>query len=166
MALYRNKGIRSGMDEKKIRLIGDIDALVLEKLGPEATGGESFSRVCPQLPFMDEKNLKSMLLYVDSMTEKDPELCVLYLKNKVFSLCPIPKEEAMRRLVENRAAEIGKTSETGKNIFTQFKSIIFAPSDESSRTQSDQKSSSEESRQATLTTKKTNKPTPVSGMIR
>lgn len=156
MALYRRKGIRSGMDEKKIKRIGDINALVSEQCGPEATGGEPFSRVCPQLWLMDDKELRSILLYVDSMTEKDPEVNMLYLKNRVFNLCPKTNEEVMKILLKSRL-EAGDPSPEKTRILDQVKQLFTAPSNEQSRLQSVQESLSMESGPTTPSTKRSSR---------
>ena len=162
MALYNKKGTRSGMDEKKIKLIGDIDALAREKLGPEATGGEPFSRVCQQLLLMDHKDLRSMLLYVASMNEKDPELKMLYLKNKAFSLCPKTNDEVMKILLKSRA-EAGNPSSEKTRILDYVKKLFTAPSNEQSRLQSVQESSSIKSKPTASSTRKSSKEGPYLG---
>lgn len=165
MALYRRKGIMSGMDEKKIKMIGDINALVREQCGPEATGGEPFSRVCQQLLLMDHKALRSMLLYVASMTEKDPELKMLYLKNKVFSLCPKTNEEVMKTLLKSRA-EAGDPSPEKTRILDYVKQLFTPPSNEQSRLQSVQESPSMESGPTAPSTKRSSREDSHSGRTR
>ena len=162
MALYRKKGIRSDIDEKKIKLIGDIDALVSEQCGSEATGGEPFSRVCQQLLLMDHKALRSMLLYVASMNEKDPELKMLYLKNKAFSLCPKTNDEVMKILLKSRL-EAGDPSPEKARILDQMKQLFTAPSNEQSRLQSVQKSSSIKSKPTASSTRRSSKEEPYLG---
>ena len=162
MALYRKKGIRSDIDEKKIKLIGDIDAQVSEQCGPEATGGEPFSRVCQQLLLMDHKALRSMLLYVTSMNEKDPELKMLYLKNKAFSLCPKTNDEVMKILLKSRL-EAGDPSPEKARILDQMKQLFTAPSNEQSRLQSVQKSSSIKSKPTASSTRRSSKEEPYLG---
>lgn len=162
MALYRKKGIKSGIDEKKIKLIGDIDALVSEQCGPEATGGEPFSRVCQQLLLMDHKALRSMLLYVASMTEKDPELKILYLKNKAFSLCSKTNDEVMKTLLKSRL-EAGDPSPGKARILDQVKQLFTAPSNEQSRLQSVQESSSIKSKPTASSTRRSSKEEPYLG---
>ena len=165
MALYRKKGIRSDIDEKKIKLIGDIDALVSEQCGPEATGGEPFSRVCQQLLLMDHKALRSMLLYVASMTEKDPELKMLYLKNKAFSLCPKTNDEVMKILLKSRL-ESGDLSPEKTRILNQVKQLFTAPSNEQSRLQSVQESLSIESGPTAPSTRRSSREDSHSGRTR
>lgn len=165
MALYRRKGIMSGMDEKKIKMIGDINARVFEQCGPEATGGEPFSRVCQQLLLMDYKALRSILLYVVSMTEKDPELKMLYLKNKVFSLCPKTNEEVMKTLLKSRA-DSGDPSPEKTRILDYVKQLFTPPSNEQSRLQSVQESPSMESEPTTPSTKRSSREDSHSGRTR
>ena len=156
MALFRKQGIKSGMDEKKIRKIEDINALLFERLGHEATGGEPFSRVCPQLWLMDDKELRSILLYVDSMTEKDPEVNMLYLKNRIFNLCPKTNEEVMKTLLKSRL-EAGKPSPEKTRILDHVKQLFTPPSNEQSQLQSVQESSSIKSKPTASSTRKSSK---------